>query len=126
MLTIGEVAERTQTTCSALRYYESAGLIQPPQRVSGQRRYESNVLPKVAFIKLAQQAGFTISEIRTLVVGFDDSAEISSDPWQTMAQTKLKEIDALIEKAHNMKSLLEEALRCGFILSDDCLRMLFS
>lgn len=63
-LTIGEVARRAGLRPSALRYYESVGILSPPQRVSGQRRYDATALQRIALIQLAQRAGFTIAEIR--------------------------------------------------------------
>src|SRR3712207_8005333 len=55
---------------SALRYYESVGLLPAPQRVGGQRRYGAAVLDQLAVLRPAQQAGLTMVEIRTLLHGF--------------------------------------------------------
>ena len=54
---------------STLRYYESIGLLPAPQRVSGRRRYDAGVLQRLEIIRTAQQAGFTLAELRVL---FDD------------------------------------------------------
>jgi MerR family redox-sensitive transcriptional activator SoxR len=67
---IGEVAKRAGIRASAIRYYESAGVLPAPQRVNGHRRYDSEVLDRLAVIQIAQQAGFTVAEIRTLFNGF--------------------------------------------------------
>lgn len=63
-LTIGETARRAGVRPSALRYYESVGLLDAPRRISGRRRYDSQVLNRLSVIRLAQDAGFTIAEIR--------------------------------------------------------------
>ena len=69
-LAIGEVARRAGIQPSALRYYESIGLMPAPKRVSGRRRYEESTVQMLKVIQLAQQAGFTVAEIQTLLHGF--------------------------------------------------------
>ncbi|HUY79388.1 MAG TPA: MerR family transcriptional regulator [Ktedonobacterales bacterium] len=119
-LMISEVARRASVRPSAIRYYESVGLLPAPRRVNGQRRYDASVLQALAIIQLAQQAGFTIPEIRTLFTGFAPDTPISSR-WQTLAQTKLAEVDALILRAQSVKRLLEEGiLRCRCLTFEEC------
>jgi DNA-binding transcriptional MerR regulator len=69
-LTIGEVAGRAGVRASAIRYYEEAGLLEEPERVGGKRRYDEEVLRRLALIGSAKRAGFTLGEIRTLLCGF--------------------------------------------------------
>jgi DNA-binding transcriptional MerR regulator len=65
-------ASRTpgSTSPSAIRYYERIGLLPPAERLSGQRRYDSTVLYRLAIIHRAGELGFTLSEIRNLFFGF--------------------------------------------------------
>ena len=119
MLTIGEVARRAGLRTSALRYYEEVGVLPPAERVSGQRRYDEAVLARLAVIRLAQELGFSVAEIRSLVEGFDE-ASVPSERWREMATNKLTEVDALITRAEQMKQLLEESLRCGCLTLDAC------
>lgn len=119
MLTIGEVARRAGITASAIRYYENAGLLPPPERLSGQRRYQPSVLGRLALIRGAQRAGFTIAEIRALLYGFtEDTAP--PERWQVMAARKLTEVEALIEQLQGTRRALERAMRCGCASLDDC------
>lgn len=120
-LTISAVARRAGIRPSAIRYYESVGLLPRPGRVSGRRRYGPDVLPQLALIAAAQQMGFTIVEIGTLLHGFD-AATPASERWQVLATGKLLEIDALIARAQSMKQLLEQALCCGCLTLDACAR----
>jgi MerR family transcriptional regulator, redox-sensitive transcriptional activator SoxR len=119
-LSIGEVARRAGVRPSALRYYESVGLLPPPERTNGRRRYDGEVLREVldrlAVVRVAHQAGFTISEIRMLVDGFSEDTP-PSERWQLLAEEKLLEVEALVERALGMKDLLERGLRC------ECLRL---
>ena len=65
-LTIGEVARQAGIRPSALRYYESIGLLPVPRRVNGRRRYDPAIVQQLTVLQVARQAGFTIAEIQTL------------------------------------------------------------
>src|SRR5882757_6660622 len=69
-LSIGEVARRTGIRTSALRYYEETGILPTPARVSGRRCYDTDAIRRVDVLRFAQQAGFTLREIKTLFHGF--------------------------------------------------------
>ncbi len=118
-LSVGEVAQRVGLRTSALRYYESIGLIAPPKRVSGQRRYNPDVLKTLAVIRTAQQAGFTIAEIHALFHDFPIDAP-PSERWQGLAQQKIGEMEAVIERAQRMKDLLQSILRCECVSLNEC------
>ena len=122
-MSIGEVASSVGMRPSALRYYESVGLLPRPGRENGRRRYEGKVLREVldrlAVVRVAQQAGFTISEISTLLDGFSEDTP-PSERWRVLAKGKLPEVEALVDRALGMKELLERGLRCECLRLEDC------
>ena len=118
-LSIGEVARQAGIRASAIRYYEQAGLLPAPPRTSGQRRYDAAILDRLALIQFARQAGFTISDIRTLFEGFEEETPMSLR-WQTLAQEKLKEVDALMDRVERMRAVLGRALDCGCLRLGEC------
>jgi MerR family transcriptional regulator, redox-sensitive transcriptional activator SoxR len=122
-MSIGEVARRAGVRPSALRYYEGVGLLPLPERTNGRRRYDGEVLREVldrlAVVRVAQQAGFTISEIRTLLNGYSEDTP-PSERWRLLAEEKLPEVEALVERALGMKYLLERGLRCECLRLEDC------
>ncbi len=118
-MSIGEVARRAGIRASALRYYESVGVLPAPRRVNGRRRYEDAVLELLAVVRVAQQAGFTVAEIRTLLHGFSANTPPSAR-WRALASRKLPEIENLIQRALSMKRLLERGLRCDCLRLEDC------
>ncbi|HEU5379138.1 MAG TPA: MerR family transcriptional regulator [Ktedonobacteraceae bacterium] len=121
-LTIGEVARRAGMRTSALRYYESMGLLPPPRRASGgHRRYDASVFELLAILRMAQQAGFTLAEMRLLVAGFDASTP-ASERWQQLAQTRLKEVKAIIAHAQQTRRMLERLLQCSCLHLAECLQ----
>lgn len=123
-LTIGEVARRAGIRPSAIRYYESSGLLPAPRRSSGQRRYDAGVLQRLAIIQLAQEAGFSIAEIKSLFYDFADDTPASLR-WQALATHKLAEVEARIARAQEMKRVLEECLlQCRCLSLEECARLI--
>jgi MerR family transcriptional regulator, redox-sensitive transcriptional activator SoxR len=117
---IGEVARRAGVAASALRYYEREGLLPPPARSANRRTYDSRVM-RIHIIQLARDAGFSIAETRTFISSHP-SGSIPSVRWQTLADRKVHEIDALIARATQMKSLLKSSFKCGCLTIEDCER----
>ena len=122
-ISIGEVARRAGVNPSALRYYEGIGMLPLPERANGRRRYDGEVLREVldrlAVVRVAQQAGFTISEIGMLLDGFSEDTP-PSERWRVLARKKLPEVEALVARALGMKNLLERGLRCECLRLEDC------
>lgn len=119
MLAIGEVAARMGVAPSAIRYYESEGLIDPAVRVSGRRRYPESIFARLTIIRMAQEAGFSIVEIRRLVYGFAPEVA-ASERWHALAETKLHEIDARIARLERMRTVLHQSLACQCLTLDSC------
>ena len=118
-LTIGDVARETGLRTSAVRYYESVGLLPAPRRVNGRRRFDRDVVRLLGTVRFAQQAGFTVAEIRTLFHGFGADVPPSAR-WRKLASQKLEELDALVARAERMRLALRTAMRCGCLRIEDC------
>jgi MerR family transcriptional regulator, redox-sensitive transcriptional activator SoxR len=123
-LTIGELARFAGIETSAIRYYESVGLLPPPKRVNGRRRYDPTALKRLGLIQVARQAGFRIGELQTLFNGFSADTPASAR-WQSLATDKIAEMDALIEQTLATKLWLLEALKCRCVEVGDCVTMTF-
>jgi MerR family transcriptional regulator, redox-sensitive transcriptional activator SoxR len=118
-LTIGEVARKAGVATSSIRYYESIGLLPAPARLHGQRRYDADVLGRLAFIGVAQSAGFRLTEIRDLLDGVD-GADGMAGQMRSLSRQKLEEVEALLERTKAMKGWLEVATDCGCQSPDEC------
>ena len=114
---IGDVAARAGVRTSLIRYYEDIGLLPTPERLSGQRRYDHTVLRRLAVIDVAQRAGMSLDEIRLLV---EHGNEPMSGHLRELANRKLPEIDAHIERAQRVRAWLEAATGCDCQSIDDC------
>jgi MerR family redox-sensitive transcriptional activator SoxR len=116
---IGEIAKRTGVRTSALRYYEEAGILPPAARTGGRRYYDADAIRRIDVLRFAQQAGFTLDEIKTLFHGFGAETPLSAR-WQSMARAKLSELDVLAKRIKRMKRALALGLECGCIRVEDC------
>jgi MerR family redox-sensitive transcriptional activator SoxR len=110
-LTISEVARQAGLRPSAIRYYEQMGILPPPRRISGQRRYDTTSLHRLAVIQRAKQTGFTLNEIRHLFFGFRKNTPAFTR-WQRISQQKLTELDLLMDQIKSMQKLLGEMVAC--------------
>ncbi len=119
-MTISQVAHQAGLRPSTLRYYEEIGLLPVARRRSGQRRYDSAILQRLAIIHIAQQAGFTLSEITILVNDILPNPSPSSQ-WRDLLQRKLRELNTLLSQVQQMHSLLEEVMRCDDPELADCI-----
>jgi MerR family transcriptional regulator, redox-sensitive transcriptional activator SoxR len=120
-LTIGEVARQAGVRTSTLRYYESVGLIPPPEREHKHRRYDPSIFSLLAILRMAQHAGFSLAEMQLLVHGFPPDIP-ASERWQQLARTKLQEVEALIVHAQQTKQILERLVRCECLRLEECIQ----
>jgi MerR family redox-sensitive transcriptional activator SoxR len=118
-LLIGEVARRSGLRASAIRYYEAIGLLPEPHRLAGRRRYPPQVLQTLSVIGTAQRAGLTLEEVRELLAASDGKGHVS-ERLRAIAQHKLPEVDALIERARLVRGWLEAAAECRCPTLDEC------
>jgi MerR family redox-sensitive transcriptional activator SoxR len=118
-LTIGQLAQRFGLNTSAIRYYEASGVLPEPTRKSGQRRYGSDAVRRMEVLDVAKRAGFSLDEARVLL----QSAEAGTPAFESLrelAQRKLPEVEALISRAHAMRSWLVAAGDCSCTTLDVC------
>src|SRR5438477_5792433 len=100
-MTVGDLARRAGVRPSTVRYYEQLGLLAAPPRRNGWREYDGDALPHLAVVQFARSCGFTLAETRQLVKGFSSRTAMSAR-WNSMAQEKITEMDAAIERARTM------------------------
>lgn len=115
-LTIGEVARQAGVAATTLRYYEQIGLVPPPGRLGGQRRYDDSVLARLEVIRLCKSAGFALEEIQLLFADDAPGRPVS----RALAKSKLAEIDAQMEALARARAVIEWGMRCACPSIDAC------
>lgn len=115
---IGEVADRTGLSVSALRYYDQLGLLGDVPRHAGVRRFPGTVLRRLALIRAAQEAGFTLAEIKLLLDQRPD-ANVRQQ-WEALAARRLPELDALIDRLSRLRDTVADCLACGCLSLTKC------
>jgi MerR family redox-sensitive transcriptional activator SoxR len=119
-LSIGEVAERTGVAPSALRFYESSGLIQSTRTRGGQRRFHRDVLRRVAFIRVAQRVGLTLEEIHDALAVLPDARTPHVEDWARLARAWQAELDERIRLLEALRDELTSCIGCGCLSLRAC------
>lgn len=117
-MSIGELARRTGTTPSALRYYDQRGLLGAVARSGGKRRFAPSAVRRVNLVRAAAEAGFSLAEIGTLL---DERPDTSTrEQWELLASRRLPELDALIERLVTLRETVASCLSCGCLSLANC------
>ena len=118
-LRIGDVARQAGIPTSALRYYESIGLLPAATRSRGWRQYPPDVLERLVVIRAGRQLGFSLEDLRTLLHGYSPDTPPPAR-WRALAARKLPEIETLIQRAQALKKLLQTGANCECVRIEDC------
>ena len=108
LLTIGQLAAETGVPSSTIRFWERKGLLTPARRQSGQRRYEPAAARSVALLRLCQEAGLTLADIRR----FRDERAVTPGSWHTLVEQKLADVERQITALEHARKLLSHAATC--------------
>ena len=119
-LTIGEMADRSGIRTSALRYYESRGLISSERAGSGHRRYARETLRRVAVIRAAQLLGLTLEEIRSALNELPNARTPDPQDWERLSQTWRGSLDDRIAELEALRDRLSGCIGCGCLSLESC------
>ncbi len=122
---IGELEAESGVPASTIRYWERIGVLPKPSRVSGQRRYGTDAVHRLAVLRLAQACGFRLDEMRMLLHGFRSSVP-ASRRWQELAQQKRIELNEQMARLRAMSKVVGYVLQCQCADLSDCGRMAVS
>jgi len=112
-LTIGALGERTGMATSALRFYEAEGLIHATRSDAGQRRYTRDTIRRVSFVRVAQQVGLTLGEIRAALETLPENRTPSQRDWERLSNSWRPRLDAQIALLERLRDRLAGCIGCG-------------
>jgi MerR family redox-sensitive transcriptional activator SoxR len=119
-LTIGDFAVRSGVAPSALRYYERQGLIRSTRTGGNQRRYERAELRRVAFIRIAQQVGVSLDEIREALASLPESRTPTKADWSRLSARWRRKLEARITLMERLRDQLTGCIGCGCLSMQRC------
>lgn len=119
-LTIGELAARSGVASSALRYYESLGMIRSLRTAAGHRRYHRGVIRRVAFIVFAQRIGLMLDEIREELGKLSHQCAPTKADWNRLTSRWKKRIDDAIAEMQLLRDSLNDCIGCGCLTLERC------
>jgi len=120
LLTIGDLAARSGVAPSALRFYEREGLIRATRTSGNQRRYQRAELRRVAFIKVSQQVGISLDEIRSALHSLPDGRTPTKADWARLSAHWRKELDSRIALMERLRDQLTGCIGCGCLSLKRC------
>nr|MDT0666664.1 redox-sensitive transcriptional activator SoxR [Micromonospora sp. DSM 115978] len=97
LLTVGDVARRSGLAPSALRFYEREGLVHATPPSGNQRRYERNVLRRLAFIRAARSVGLSLDEVREALAELPELRTPTKADWTRISKSWRVRLDDQIE-----------------------------
>lgn len=120
VLTVSEVARRSGFAASALRYYESQGLVAATRSGGGQRRYERGVLRRLAFIRAASNVGLSLEEIRDELGRLPLGRTPTRSDWQRITRHWRTRLDEQIAALERLRDGLDSCIGCGCLSLRRC------
>jgi len=119
-LTIGELSRRSGVAASALRYYERLGLIRAVRTGGNQRRYERAELRRVAFIRISQQVGVSLEEIREALASLPESRTPTKADWAALSARWRGRLNERIAFLERLRDDLAGCIGCGCLSLQRC------
>jgi MerR family transcriptional regulator, redox-sensitive transcriptional activator SoxR len=120
LLPVGEVARRSGFAPSALRYYDSLGLIASTRTAGSQRRYERGVLRRLAFIRAARNVGLTLEEIADALATLPQARTPTKADWTRLSRGWRERINEQIQALESLRDTLDSCIGCGCLSMRTC------
>ncbi|GAA3848285.1 redox-sensitive transcriptional activator SoxR [Streptomyces sedi] len=120
-LTIGQLAERSGVATSALRFYETQGLISSRRTSGNQRRYHREMLRRVAFIRVSQNVGMPLQAIREALTRLPEERTPTPADWAEVSASWRADLDARIRQLVRLRDDLTECIGCGCLSLESCM-----
>ena len=120
LMGVGEVAARSGFAPSALRFYESEGLIDATRTSGGRRQFQRSVLRRLAFIRAASNVGLTLDEVRMELDRLPAGRVPTKADWQRISRHWRGRLDAQIGALERLRDGLDSCIGCGCLSLQRC------
>jgi len=119
-LTVGQVAARSGLAVSALHFYEKKGLIRSHRTSGNQRRYDRDVLRRLAIVRMAQELGIPLSEVAEALSRVPLGQIPSAEDWLGMSAVWYEKLDRRVIMLIRMRDELNGCIGCGCLSTTSC------
>lgn len=120
VMSIGDLAERTGLSVSAIRFYETRGLVTPARNSGGQRRYLRSDIRRLSFVQIAQQLGFSIGEIHAALATLPQGRTPTQKDWEKISRNFRAQLDERIQRMTRLRDYLDGCIGCGCLSMKKC------
>ena len=117
----GTLAGHSGVNSETIRYYEKEGLIEHQSRVSGRRKFNDQAIVTLQFVQLAQAAGFTITETKSLLENHRQDPS-RTGLWRPLVEQKQARIQQQIKDLQQMDRILDQLNLCECSTLKQCVR----
>lgn len=119
-LTIGDLSQRTGLAVSAIRFYETHGIVHPVRNAGGHRRYGRADLRRLSFVMAATGMGFALAEISNHMAHLPAHKAPTKADWTRISKTFRRDIDARIAALEKLRDNLDGCIGCGCLSLKSC------
>ena len=120
LLSIGVIADRTGIAVSAIRFYESEGLLFAKRSSSGHRRFARSTIRRLSFIRICQGLGYRLEEIAAQLDRLPNGRTPSEADWQRLAAGFTIDLNRRIGELEQLRDQLEGCIGCGCLSLQRC------
>ena len=118
--TVGEISARSGVAVSALHFYENKGLIRSHRTAGNQRRYDPEVLRRVAVIKVAQEVGISLADIAAQLESLPERRTPNRKDWHLLSKGWREDLDRRIRQLESLRDGLDDCIGCGCLSINKC------
>lgn len=119
-LAIGDLADRTGLAVSAIRFYETRGIVKPLRNKGGHRRYGRPDIRRLSFVMAAQKLGFSLADIAPHLHKLPDHKAPTKADWTRISKEFRKDIDTRIAAMEELRDKLDGCIGCGCLSLKSC------
>lgn len=119
-LTIGDLSRRTGLAVSAIRFYETHGIVHPLRNAGGHRRYGRADIRRLSFVMAAQRLGLPLSDIAAHMAHLPDHKAPTKADWTRISRSMRQMIDARIAGLETLRDTLDGCIGCGCLSLQSC------
>ena len=119
-MTVGQVAKRSGINVSTLHFYEEKGLIVSTRDHANRRRYDRQILRRIAVIKAAQNIGLSLQEISEALSDLPKHRAPKQEEWEKLAKEWEQILEQKIQALRSLQTKLGSCINCGCLSLGSC------